>query len=191
MKALARWVAAACFSQYEIYRIYRVDRDGAFARVELPGLTMISDVAPLCNSASPILRRLGNWGGEEATGFALTDASGIVGACWYWHYERYRRDRNFWPLQPGDAKLVEIGVREDVRGTGHATRIVAASTVQMFGQGWKRLFARVWYNHTASLRAFEKAGWRNIALVATLKVRGINKTFRFEFTHKLALRAMI
>lgn len=189
MKALVRWVASVCFSQYEIYRIYRVDCGDALTRVELPGLMMISDVAPLSHSDSPILRRLGNWGGDEATGFVLTGPNGIVGACWYWHFERYKRERNFWPLEPGDAKLVEIGVREDLRGAGHATQIVAASTAQMFGMGWKRLFARVWYNHTASLRAFEKAGWRNVALVATLQVRGINRVFRFEFTNKFALRA--
>ena len=188
MKALARQVLSIVLAKYEIYRIYRIDRDTSKSQAGLPELAVISDVTALCNSDSPILRRLSQWGGEGATGFVLADPRGIVGACWYWHFDRYTRDRNFWPLERGDAKLVEIGVREDLRGAGYATQIIRSSAAQMFGLEWERLFARIWYNHEASLKAFEKAGWRNVALVVTLRPRGLGRTFRFDFTGRLACR---
>jgi RimJ/RimL family protein N-acetyltransferase len=108
--------------------------------------------------------------------------------CWYWYGERYRQSRNFWPLQSGEAKLIELGTRENARGAGYASMLIAESSRRMFEGGFTRLFARIWHSNEPSLRAFEKAGWRNVAFIVELEIRGIRRKLRFDLRHRFFLR---
>ncbi len=95
--------------------------------------------------------------------------------------ETYRSRRNFWPLQPDEAKLVQVSVDALSRGRGIATRLIVDSAHYMQSLGFRRLFARIWHNHGESLRAFEKAGWRRVATVVVLRPGGIGPGMRFTW----------
>jgi GNAT superfamily N-acetyltransferase len=105
-----------------------------------------------------------NYDGEQAACFVAEKQSEVIAACWYWFGETYQR-RNFWPLRPEEAKLVQITSAVMARGRGVAAALIRFSTEQMLEAGFNALYARVWHSHAASLRAFENAGWREHAKV--------------------------
>ena len=151
--------------EHQFYRIFRVDSSvsdppsGAgcslrrLERLDLLGASRHKELAQLVNYA-----------GEQAMCFVAEDQGEIVAACWYWFGETYQR-RNFWPLRPREAKLVQVTSATNVRGRGIAVALIHFSTGQMLGSGFDALYARVWHSHVASRRAFEKAGWSEYAKV--------------------------
>lgn len=177
-----RWV----LSDYAAYRIYMLERPESLSSGSSDLLPV--EVQALRRTQSAILGKLSDWGGPGAHGFMLSEGGQPAAVCWYWHGDQYRTRRNFWPLAAGDAKLIELGVRENARGKGLAVRIVVDSAERMFALGFRRLFARVWHSHAASYRAFERAGWRNVALVVTYRWRWSQQDGRVEFRRPWALR---
>ncbi|MBI3709879.1 MAG: hypothetical protein HY246_19705, partial [Proteobacteria bacterium] len=81
----------------------------------------------LLRSGSPEIRALASYDGQEAKGFGIVDNGNVVCACWYWYGKRYAQSRGFWPLEDGDAKLVQITTAEDARGRRLARQLIAAS----------------------------------------------------------------
>jgi len=174
-------------SDYAAYRIYMLERPASLQPDPLE--LKPADPEALAGSGSAILAKLSNWRGPNGHGFMLCSGGQAAAVCWYWWGEQYRTRRNFWPLAEGDAKLIELGVREDARGRGLAVKIVVDSAERMFTLGFLRLFARVWHSHAASYRAFERAGWRNVALVISYRWRWSAKETRIEFRQRWMLRA--
>lgn len=171
---------------YAAYRIYMLEKPASLAPPSSD--LMPADPRALAGTQSAILRKLSDWSGPGAHGFMLCDDGQPAAVCWYWYGEQYRAKRNFWPLANGDAKLIELGVREDARGKGLAVKIVVDSAERMFALGFQRLFARVWHSHAASYRAFERAGWRNVALIVSYRWRWSAQESRVEFRQRWALR---
>lgn len=182
LSRLLRWV----LSDYAAYRIYMLERPAV--RPEARSDLLPAEADALRGTQSAILGKLSDWGGPGAHGFMLRDDGQPAAVCWYWHGDQYRAKRNFWPLVQGDAKLIELGVRENARGKGLAVKIVVESADRMFALGFRRLFARVWHSHAASYRAFERAGWRNVALVVSYRWRWSRQDRRVEFRQPWALR---
>jgi ribosomal protein S18 acetylase RimI-like enzyme len=102
--------------------------------------------------------------GDDAASFGWLVDGEIAGLCVYWWGDRYRT-RNFWPLAPRQAKLVEVITARAFRGKGIGRRLIQASAAHMQASGFVRLYARVWHSNTPSLAAFRAAGWRRVALV--------------------------
>lgn len=170
MKALLKRLAHAVLGDYSIYRV--LQHHAGQAAAPLPpqaagfriGLVQRAEIEA---SADQLLRQQAFYAGEGARAYACYDGGRIVGLCCYWHGERYR-PRGFWPLQAGQAKLVQIITATDMRGRKVAQALIAASGADMAAQGFDVLFARVWHNNHPSLRAFAAAGWRPCALVLEL-----------------------
>jgi GNAT superfamily N-acetyltransferase len=167
MKALLKRLAHGVLGDYAIYRVLQGPDGGRPA--PLPPQAAGFSIGPVQRAeieacADQALREQAFYAGEGAHAYACRDGGRIVGLCFYWHGERYRR-RGFWPLQEGQAKLVEIITAPDMRGRKVAQALIAVSAADMAAQGYAGLFARVWFNNTPSLRAFAAAGWRPCALV--------------------------
>lgn len=64
-----------------------------------------------------------------------------------------------------EAKLVQVIVAPTMRGRGAATSLIRFAGASMLHDGFDRLYARIWVTNLPSIRAFERAGWRRIALV--------------------------
>jgi len=136
----------------------------------------LTDISELERSAFADLQSLAQYKAQDAFCFVADDGPSIIGACWYWYGETYRR-RNFWPLQSREAKLVQVTTAQEYRGRGVAEDLIRFSSSAMFRKGFGPLYARVWHSHKASLRAFEKAGWREIAIV--VEIFPFGKKLRF------------
>ncbi len=181
-RRLAHWLAG----EYALYRIFAIETASA-PEVETPaGMRWIAldDANPLTAANDPELAALAGYAGDDATGCALLHAGVPVTACWFWHGERYRRRRNFWPLAAGEAKLVQITTAQDWRGRGLAPLLLGIAVREMARRGFVRLYARVWHSNTPSVQAFRKAGWREVAFVAELHPFGRRRPLRFVWRRR-------
>jgi RimJ/RimL family protein N-acetyltransferase len=123
------------------------------------------------------IRALENYRGDDAACFAIFETDSPVAVCWFWFGETYTQ-RNFWPLQDRQAKLVQITTALPYRGKGYAPRLLAFAAAEMKHRGFEQLYARIWHSNSPSIAAFEKAGWRYGAFVAELHPLGKTRPWR-------------
>lgn len=188
MKALLKRLAHVVLGDYSIYRI--LERHAGAGPAPMPPQAAAFAIGPVTRaeieaSADPLMREQAFYAGEGAYAYACRDGGRIVGLCFYWYGERYR-PRGFWPLQEGQAKLVQIITAADMRGRKVAPALIAASSADMAGQGFERLFARVWHSNTPSLRAFALAGWQPCALVLELNPLRRARPWRWRMMQRKA-----
>jgi GNAT superfamily N-acetyltransferase len=117
--------------------------------------------------------------GQNTHAYACIEGSRIVGLCFFWYGDRYRK-RNFWPLTDHEAKLVQLFVLPEMRGQGIGNSLIQFATWDMSVREFKHVYARIWLSSTPSLRAFKSAGWNRAATVIEIFLRGRNKPFRIE-----------
>jgi len=170
MTALLKKAALTLLGDYAIYFVYRFEkgaappaapaRERALAFERLDEATARASVDPLVQSQIEYV-------GAGAWAFACLDGPRVVGLCFYWAGERYKR-RNFWPLAADEAKLVQIVVLPEMRGRGIAADLIAWSSQAMLAQGFAQLFARIWHSNKPSWHAFERAHWTRAALVVDI-----------------------
>lgn len=178
MKTAAKALARALLGDYAIYFIYTNGEPQPSFDNE-PAVVPV-DLSVLARSADPLIAEQAGYGGDGSMAFALREGTEIVATCFYWHGERYRA-RGFWPLQPGEAKLVQIITTPAARGRGLATTLIASSTRQLMAQGWTRLYARIWHSNEPSLRAFGRAGWSRCALVIQVNPLRLQSPWRLRW----------
>ena len=167
MKEVVKKLAQILFGDYSAYKIY--SRSKADASPSHPTTTATFRIEPvdefaINSSAEPLIREQVGYAGPGSHAYACFDDGRIVGICFYWFGDRYLR-RNFWPLVDGEAKLVQIISLPEMRGRGIATMLITLSCRHMMQTGFRQLYARIWHSNTPSLRAFERAGWMQVAFV--------------------------
>lgn len=177
VKKLLRLVAG----DYAVYHIYAQDfasvAPPAYTTGELTVRALSSD--EVLESADAKIREQAGYLGEGAHGFGCFAAGRIVGVCFYWHGARYLK-RNFWPLGPREAKLVQIFTVPDMRGRSVAPTLIVHSSAAMRDEGFERIFARIWHSNLPSVRAFERAGWKKINTVVQLKPFFLPRGWKFR-----------
>lgn len=170
MKELAKKLARILLGDYSIYYIY------SQSLKDLPSLSPIKaqvfkfgpvDQEAVKSSADPLIQEQAGYHGTGCHAYACFDGERIAGICFYWFGERYRQ-RNFWPLNDGEAKLVQIITLPEMRGRGIASALIAFASRDMKQKGFSRLYARIWHSNKPSLLAFERAGWARIARVVEM-----------------------
>lgn len=137
------------------------------------------DEEAIRNCPDSLIREQAAYAGADALAYACHDGDRIVGICFYWHGARYLT-RNFWPLKPREAKLVQIITAPDMRGKRVAGTLIAASCAQVLASGFERAYARVWHSNEPSLRAFYGAGWTRRAVVLELNPLRRKKPMRLR-----------
>jgi GNAT superfamily N-acetyltransferase len=166
---VARNLIKACLTllagDYAPYRIYTVDLVPAPPTIPSePGIEM---------------RTIEE--GPDTLGFAAFVDSARACACWIWYGERYRRERNFWPLGAKEAKLVQIETDPEFRGRGLAVKLLHHAGAEMRRRGFERMYARIWHSNVPSMRAFEKAGWTYEKFVLEVDPLRIGHRLRMTF----------
>ena len=177
LRVWCKWLARLVVSDYSIYSIYALDV--AQVRPATTSLTFGQLDVPQLESADTEVKVSRGYAGKDALGFALFDEGQPVCSAWFWYGDRYR-ERNFWPLGECEAKLVQIITSPSARGQGLAPVLLDYCLNAMEEKGFQKLYARIWFSNTSSIRAFRKARWRRVALVITLKFRGVHKEFRIN-----------
>jgi ribosomal protein S18 acetylase RimI-like enzyme len=175
MNAVLRALAKLVLGDYEIYRIYRRDLSTETKPMPAPGVVLrpIRSNDEITGSPDPDLRRQSIYAGPGAQGYGAWIEGALAGVCWYWSTDRYRKDRNFWPLKDGDVKLVQIAVGAAYQGRGVGQALMAHAEHEMALQGSRRAYARIWHSNKPSIRLFERAGWKPIAQVTILRPLGL------------------
>lgn len=173
-------VTALLGVRYEIYRIMVNREPSRAAPVSLPGLRVdrLERIAP---SASDELRDMNEYAGKDSIGFGAWIDDQLVGACWYWFGDRYRRERGFILLPELTAKLVQVTVVRSHRGKGVAPILISESSRAMAHTGFNALYARIWHSNTPSRNAFAKADWRVAGSVITVELPLMRTPLRFRF----------
>ncbi len=169
MNRIFKKIARVFLGDYSPYFIYHWERsDEPFSPGEHESLNVrLLDDTALKTSGDPRIQEHFGYSGSESLCFGCFFNNQLVGVCFYWFGDRYRK-RNFWPLKEWEAKLVQIIVMPEMRGHGVATLLIRCSAVEMARQGFADLYARIWHSNHPSLKAFERAGWRRVAFVAEI-----------------------
>lgn len=166
MNGTIKRFARAMLGDYCLYQIYSISAednpipDAGSNRFELRSV----DQAEIDSSTDPLIREQAGYLGAGTAAFGCFLDGVLVATCHYWYGERYAT-RNFLPIAPNEAKLVQITTARDVRGQGIASALIAYSTREMFRQGFNALYARIWHSNSPSLKAFEHAGWQRVYFV--------------------------
>lgn len=183
-KSLTKRIARLLLGEYQIYRIYTRARTDNRQQAESP-LTEFEfsgiDQRQMESSTDEAIRSRAWYLGKDSNAFGCLKDGKIVGVCFYWHGERYRAERNFWPLASNEAKLVEIFTLPEMRGKGAGKSLIAYAENEMFARGYRSLFARIWHSNTPSIKAFENAGWQHLATIVELHLLGIGRPIRLKF----------
>ncbi|MDR3452190.1 MAG: GNAT family N-acetyltransferase [Rhodoferax sp.] len=183
MKEIAKKLLRLLLGDYSAYVIYaNVSGKGDLQQTEphttLKVLSVDSTDIGAC--PEPLIREQIGYAGPGSHAYACFEQDRLVGVCFYWFGQRYLK-RNYWPLQTGEAKLVQIITLPEVRGAGVATLLIAQSCHDMAARGFTKAFARVWHSNTPSIKAFERAGWTRIALVLEINPFRQSQPFRIRF----------
>lgn len=133
-------------------------------------------------AADEDIRSRAFYAGDGAHTYAVYHQSQIVCLQCFWFGERYRQ-RDFWPLEEGQAKSVEIFTVAKARGKGLAIALKTYTDADMKEKGFNQLLSRVWYSHVSSCRMNEKSGWMNTSIVVEITPFRMGWTMRF--VHKL------
>jgi RimJ/RimL family protein N-acetyltransferase len=180
VKRLITNLAHALLGEYAIYHIYCASGTSGGLSSD-PGEFSYGplDRAQVEASGSSLLRDQIGFLGVGAHAYGCWHEGELVALCVYWFGDRYRT-RNFWPLEEGEAKLVQIVVAPQARGKGVASRLIARSRDDMLGRGFRRTYARIWHSNVPSLRAFERAGWGRIATVVEVNPLRLSRPWRIS-----------
>jgi ribosomal protein S18 acetylase RimI-like enzyme len=181
LKSLARLL----LRDYSFYHIYRRN-----CAEEKPLLTdglrfKTIEQKEIDSAADRIIADQAWYHGQNTNAYACFKGSRIIGLCFFWHGERYRK-RNFWPLADQEAKLVQLFVLPEMRGQGIGKSLIQFATRDMSRREFKYVYARIWRSNTASLRAFKSAGWNRVATVIEIFLWGRNKPFRLELGRNIS-----
>lgn len=181
IKDCSKKLARLLFGEYSLYFIYRLSNEcspkNTNNRADLN--IHVVDESHL-TYADELLRQQVGYMGNESMAFGCSANGQLAGICCYWFGDRYKL-RGFWPLAPGEAKLVQIIASPAARGRGIATELIKASAMAMHDAGFSVLYARIWHSNRASIRSFEKAGWLRIAFILEFQPFWATKTKRIHW----------
>lgn len=178
VKTLCKTIAVKLVGEYSPYFIYRLSGAQPSAILsEQSGLKVCQINDEQLAAADTVLQDQAGYLGSESHTFGCFLDGKLVGVCVYWFGKRYE-GRGFWPLKPGEAKLVQIIVSPHARGCGAASFLLKASAAAMGELGFPTLYARIWHSNAPSLRTFEKAGWLRIAFVLEINPLRTKKPWR-------------
>lgn len=187
VKELVKKLTHMLLGDYSAYYVYSWAAKGASLsepRTAAAFRVETIDESAIKSSTESLIRDQAGYAGPSSHAYACFDDDRIVGVCFYWFGDRYRK-RSFWPLADWEAKLVQIVSLPDMRGRGVATSLIAASCRDIMRKGFSRAYARIWHSNTPSLRAFERAGWTRVALVVEINPLRWSRPIRMRLSSRL------
>lgn len=163
------------------YAIYRVGRVRVVRSLPLPdGVTLgVVQREDLENSPEPELRDSAWYLGAEAKAFGCFEDGRLLALACCWWGKRYV-GRSSWPIGESEAKLVHLVTLPAARGRGLAPLLIQHAEADLRSEGHTTLYARIWHNNVASLRAFERAGWAPIGILIEVNPLRLRRPIRLR-----------
>jgi GNAT superfamily N-acetyltransferase len=94
-----------------------------------------------------------------------------------WDSTRFR-DWKMWRIAERQAIMVDLLTVDGDRRRGLASALIAYAAAEMKRAGYQRLCAWIWHSNLPSIRTFERAGWRWLALVIQVQLLGVGPVIR-------------
>jgi len=178
--AIGKAITRALGIEYSCYRMFSLDLVSLPDLNPLPPGYRCTEVTgdEVLEAKQPSIQADAWYRGDDSLGFGVYYGSQLVALQWVWFGDGYRRRRNFWPLEPDEAKSVELVTAPEYRGLGLATCLKQFSALRLAAKGFARVYSRIWWNNWPSIRVSEKAGWKAVALVIELKTPLRSRPFR-------------
>lgn len=170
---------------YSCFRIYTLLLDSTKTKglEALPPGHRFAEISAGELKESPFseLRDCDSYAGEDSHLFGIFRDDGVL-VCvqCVWFGDRYRRHA-FWALEADDAASVHLVTAASERGKGLATRLKQRSAERLRQKGFVRLYSRIWWTNTASLRVSEKAGWTQVGTVLEIDLPWLKGPMRRVF----------
>lgn len=158
---------------YSCFRVFTLPLDAAPAAEAnaLPEGYRFAELvaADVANCPFAELRECEWYGGPGSHLFGILRRDGVL-VCMQclWFGERYRQGE-FWPLGARDAASVHLVTAVPERGKGLATTLKQHSAQRLRDMDFARLYSRIWWTNTASLRVSAKAGWSPVGIVVEIQ----------------------
>ncbi len=179
LKPIARFLAG----DYGIYRVFALDLHASLRDPRDDLARAGFKVAPVAcedvaGARAAVIRESVKYSGPGSQAFAILLEGEIVALEWYWFGDD-RRDGAFWPLGDAEAESAYIVTVPELRGQGLAQWVKEYSAIEMRERGFRRAYGKIWHSHHASIRANQKSGFREIALVVDLYPFGGRRRLRW------------
>jgi GNAT superfamily N-acetyltransferase len=184
LRDVLKRIAKICAGDYAIYRVFAIDLQAPLtdpredlARAGFKCAPVTCD--EVAGARADVIRESARYAGPGSQAFAILSDGEIVALQWYWFGE-YRRHRAFWqPLGEAEAESAYIVTVPELRGQGLAKQVKQYGAIEMRDRGFRRAYGKVWHSHHVSIRANEKSGFREIALVVDLYPFGSRRRVRW------------
>jgi len=177
LRELLKAVARGLLGRYEINRIYGCDlaKPPGVPSSDYPMRRVVVD--EVGGAEHGAIRNRASYGGPGAVGFGLWEHGKLTCLCWFWDSTRYR-DWKTWRIGEREAIMVDLLTVDGDRRRGLASALIAYAAAEMKRAGYERLYAWVWHSNLPSIRTFERAGWRWLALVIEVRPLGVGPLIR-------------
>jgi hypothetical protein len=119
----------------------------------------ISDLDIILESPHEELRKQGHDLGSYAWPFGAWMGNELAAICWFQARDTYRGHGGLLLLADNDAELTQITTAHVFRGQRIAPDLIRYGSWCMGRSGYTRLYAKIWHDNVASIKAFESAGW--------------------------------
>ncbi len=182
MKEVFKKCLRALLGDYGLYRVFSADLDPSRPEIEDPNLCEVGREDMLL-ADSPELRDQAWYAGEQSIGVGYRIDGRLVAARWIWYGERYKQ-RGFWPLKEGEAAGMHVFVLPEARGLGIGVKLASYGDQILLKKGFVRTYARVWHNHTVSLKMTRHNGRKQIGWCVEVNPLRRKKPIQFTFKSK-------
>jgi GNAT superfamily N-acetyltransferase len=171
---------------YDCYYVYSLTLDAPRELKSLPAGCRFSELTVNDLHASSVeeLRDCDAYAGRDAQLFGVFGVDGTL-ACvqCIWYGERYAA-RPYWPVERDAAVSMHLVTTPDQRNKGFASWVKEFSAARLREAGFKRLYSRIWWTNTASLRVSEKAGWTRVGTLVGVTLPGRMQPVWLRFRYR-------
>ena len=168
---------------YARYYVYSLALDAPVKVDRLPAGLRIAELTidEIRSSSVDILRDCHAYTGRDARLFGVFDDDGAL-ACvqCIWYGERFA-SQSYWTIERDAAMSMHLVTAPEKRNKGFATWVKQFSAGRLRDAGFSRVYSRIWWTNTPSLRVSEKVGWSRVGTLVELTLPGRKQPVRLAF----------
>jgi GNAT superfamily N-acetyltransferase len=177
VRTLLKKLALALFGDYQVYWIYCYELAARAAELVPDSDARVLSAEEVRALPSELAGRA-HYAGEGAFAFGLFVKGELAAVAWGWDHKRYQY--SLWPIQEGEAFMMDVFTLPRFRGQGLGARLMKAIAREMLDRGYRRAYATVWFTHDASSYMMTSGGWRRVAIVLELHPFGRRRGWRLQ-----------
>ncbi|MBM3342577.1 MAG: GNAT family N-acetyltransferase [Betaproteobacteria bacterium] len=177
-KQTVKSLALHLLGRYRLNWIYRVDLSSHFCGdAGNFDIRRMQSGEAMRRAADPLIQAHAYFADGAADAFGLWNENTLACTCVIWEPARYL-ETTIGSVLDDEAVLVDVVTAASHRQRGYAYATIQHAMAEMAQKGRRSLVCTIWHNNRASIKSFEKAGWRRTAFVAEFFPLGKHIAFR-------------